>query len=99
MVEALQAGLVARIVIRRYSDRRSPQALRLSDTDVLRMSLENAVRGGRDADTVAAIAGGLVGAALGASAVPEEWLSVIHGWPGYKASDLSRRASQILACR
>ena len=36
----------------------------------LRMSLENAVRGGRDADTVAAIAGGLVGAALGASAVP-----------------------------
>ena len=36
----------------------------VSDTDLLRMSLQDAVRGGRDADTVAAIAGGLVGAAL-----------------------------------
>ena len=71
----------------------------VSDADLLRMSLENAVRGGRDADTVAAIAGGLVGAALGASAVPEEWLRAIHGWPGYKAPDLTRLASQILGYR
>ena len=98
VVEALQAAWCA-IVGRRYSDPAGDPRLGLSDTDVLRMSLENAVRGGRDADTVAAIAGGLVGAALGASAVPEGWLSVIHGWPGYKAADLSRLASRILACR
>jgi ADP-ribosylglycohydrolase len=36
----------------------------------LRLALEDAVRGGRDADTVGAIAGGLLGAAYGASAVP-----------------------------
>jgi ADP-ribosyl-[dinitrogen reductase] hydrolase len=98
VVEALQAAWCA-IAHGPYSDPADDPRLGLCDTDVLRMSLENAVRGGRDADTVAAIAGGLVGAALGASAVPEEWLSVIHGWPGYKASDLSGLASQILACR
>jgi ADP-ribosyl-[dinitrogen reductase] hydrolase len=98
VVEALQAAWCA-IAHRPYSDPGDDPRLGPSDTDVLRMSLENAVRGGRDADTVAAIAGGLVGAALGVSAVPEEWVSVIHGWPGYKASDLSRLASQILACR
>jgi ADP-ribosylglycohydrolase len=56
------------------------------------------VRGGRDADTVAAIAGGLVGAAYGASAVPEDWRSAIHGWPGYNATDLIRMAPEIAAC-
>ena len=64
----------------------------------LRLALESAVRGGRDADTVAAIAGGLVGAAYGASAVPADWRSAIHGWPGYKAPDLIRLASEIAAC-
>jgi ADP-ribosyl-[dinitrogen reductase] hydrolase len=98
VVEALQAAWCA-IVRGRHSDPVGDPRLGLPDTDVLRMSLENAVRGGRDADTVAAIAGGLVGAALGASAVPEEWRSVIHGWPGYKAADLTRLSSRILACR
>ena len=49
--------------------------------DHLRQSLERAVRGGRDTDTVAAIAGGLLGAAWGASAVPAEWRRIVHGWP------------------
>jgi ADP-ribosyl-[dinitrogen reductase] hydrolase len=98
VIEALQAAWCA-IVRRRFSDPVGEPRLGLSDTDLLRMSLENAVRGGRDADTVAAIAGGLVGAAYGASAVPEEWRRAIHGWPGYKAPDLIRLASQILACR
>jgi ADP-ribosylglycohydrolase len=48
----------------------------------LRLALEAAVRGGRDADTVAAIAGALLGAYLGASAIPAEWVDVVHGWPG-----------------
>jgi ADP-ribosylglycohydrolase len=38
--------------------------------DHLRLALDAAVRGGNDTDTVAAIAGGLLGAAYGASAVP-----------------------------
>jgi ADP-ribosyl-[dinitrogen reductase] hydrolase len=50
--------------------------------------IESAVRGGRDADTVAAIAGGLIGAARGAAAVPAEWSAVIHGWPGLRGADL-----------
>jgi ADP-ribosyl-[dinitrogen reductase] hydrolase len=98
VVEALQAAWCA-IVHRPYSDPGADPRPGVCDSDLLRLSLENAVRGGRDADTVAAIAGGLVGAAMGASAVPEEWLSVIHGWPGYKAPDLTRLASRILACR
>jgi ADP-ribosyl-[dinitrogen reductase] hydrolase len=98
VVEALQAAWCA-IARRPHSDPGGDPGLGVSGTDLLRMSLENAVRGGRDADTVAAIAGGLVGAALGAAAVPEEWLAVMHGWPGHKASDLTRLASQILACR
>jgi len=54
----------------------------------LRLALENAVRGGRDADTVAAIAGGLLGGAYGASAVPARWQVALHGWPGLRANDL-----------
>jgi ADP-ribosyl-[dinitrogen reductase] hydrolase len=53
-------------------------------------TLENAVRIGNDTDTVAAIAGTLLGAAWGASAVPAEWQDAMHGWPGYTTSDLVR---------
>ena len=50
--------------------------------DHLRLALDAAVRGGYDTDTVAAIAGGLLGAVYGASAVPAQWRRVLHGWPG-----------------
>ena len=53
-------------------------------------SLERAVRGGRDTDTVAAIAGGLAGARGGASAIPQAWVDIVHGWPGLRADDLAR---------
>lgn len=56
----------------------------------LRSSLETAVRIGNDTDTVAAIAGTLLGAAYGASAVPLEWKAMLHGWPGYRTRDLER---------
>ncbi len=39
------------------------------------------MRAGHDTDTVAAIAGGLLGAAYGASAVPLQWRGLLHGWP------------------
>lgn len=55
-------------------------------------ALENAVRAGDDTDTVAAIAGALLGARWGASAVPPGWLRVVHGWPGPRAPDLIRLA-------
>ena len=56
--------------------------------DHLRTGLDAAVRGGFDTDTVAAIAGGLLGAAHGASAVPLEWRTLLHGWPGLRAREL-----------
>jgi ADP-ribosyl-[dinitrogen reductase] hydrolase len=63
--------------------------------DHLRLALDAAVRCGNDTDTVAAIAGGLVGAAYGASAVHAEWRRVLHGWPGLRARHLVDLASTI----
>lgn len=53
-------------------------------------ALDAAVRAGHDTDTVAAIAGSLLGARWGASAVPLEWRRVLHGWPGLRGRDLIR---------
>jgi ADP-ribosylglycohydrolase len=59
------------------------------------LGIEAAVRVGNDTDTVAAIAGGLLGARWGYSAIPKHWLEPLHGWPGYKADDLVKLADQI----
>jgi len=57
--------------------------------------LVHAVRIGGDTDTVAAIAGALLGAIYGASAVPADWRKQLHGWPGdIKADDLETLAVQ-----
>jgi ADP-ribosylglycohydrolase/protein-tyrosine phosphatase len=64
--------------------------------DHLRLALDAAVRGGGDTDTVAAIAGGLLGAAYGASALPAEWRRVLHGWPGLRSRDLVAVATRIV---
>ncbi|WP_405464295.1 ADP-ribosylglycohydrolase family protein [Streptomyces jietaisiensis] len=56
----------------------------------LRLALEAAVRAGTDTDTVAAIAGALLGARWGRSAVPAEWRALVHGWPGLDADALIR---------
>ena len=63
--------------------------------DRLRLALEAAVRGGRDADTVAAIAGGLLGGAYGASAVPLAWRTMLHGWPQATGRTLVQLASAV----
>ena len=57
--------------------------------------LDAAVRAGDDTDTVAAIAGGLLRAAYGASAVPLEWRVLLHGWPWLRAHDLVDLAAAI----
>ena len=58
----------------------------------LQHALHNAVRIGNDTDTVAAIAGGLLGAYWGHSAIPLTWVRRVHGWPGLRARDLVRLA-------
>ncbi|MBB2989661.1 ADP-ribosylglycohydrolase/protein-tyrosine phosphatase [Mycolicibacterium iranicum] len=63
--------------------------------DHLRLALDAAVRAGHDTDTIAAIAGGLLGAAYGASAVPVRWRALLHGWPGITARGLVDVASAI----
>lgn len=63
--------------------------------DHLRLALEAAVRGGRDTDTVAAIAGALLGARWGSSAIPSAWRRVVHGWPGLRVSDLGLRGLAV----
>jgi ADP-ribosyl-[dinitrogen reductase] hydrolase len=64
--------------------------------DHLRLALEAAVRGGNDTDTVAAIAGGLLGAVYGASAVPARWRLMLHGWPGLATRGLIALADGII---
>ncbi len=64
--------------------------------DHLRHALDAAVRCGNDTDTVAAIAGGLLGALHGASAVPAEWRRKLHGWPGKRVRELEAVTSAIL---
>lgn len=65
-------------------------------TDGLVDGLQAAVRGGGDTDTVAAIAGALLGAAHGAGAVPARWQAIGHGWPGLRTPDLVRFAREAL---
>lgn len=55
-------------------------------------SLTTAIRIGHDTDTVAAIAGALLGARWGMSAVPATWRRVLHGWPELRARDLEHLA-------
>ena len=60
-------------------------------------ALQAAARSGGDTDTVAAIAGSLLGARWGATAVPMSWRRVIHGRrtydaPALRAADLESMA-------
>ncbi|MFF3945686.1 ADP-ribosylglycohydrolase family protein [Streptomyces sp. NPDC001902] len=58
----------------------------------LRQALAAAVRAGHDTDTVAAIAGALLGARWGCSGIPLDWQRAVHGWPGLSGPDLVRLA-------
>ncbi|WP_425308955.1 ADP-ribosylglycohydrolase family protein [Ammonicoccus fulvus] len=54
----------------------------------IRAALQRAIEIGNDTDTVAAIAGTLLGARYGAAALPWEWVEQINGWPELTASSL-----------
>ncbi|NYG54963.1 ADP-ribosylglycohydrolase [Nocardioides perillae] len=60
----------------------------------LQHALHAAVRIGDDTDSVAAIAGALLGARWGASAVPWRWRRLVHGWPGLDGRDLVSLATK-----
>jgi ADP-ribosyl-[dinitrogen reductase] hydrolase len=93
VVEALQAAWSAITTTPIPQDDPAQGVFRV---DHLRLALDAAVRGGNDTDTVAAIAGGLLGAAYGASAVPADWRRVLHGWPGMRTRDLIVLVTRIV---
>lgn len=66
------------------------------DPDRYAAPVRAAVRAGDDTDTVAAIAGALVGARWGRSAIPEGYLTAVHGWPGYRADGLTALTEEIV---
>ncbi|KGN30528.1 ribosylglycohydrolase [Knoellia sinensis KCTC 19936] len=47
-----------------------------------------AVHAGNDTDTVAAIAGALLGARYGVTGLPARWRRSVHGWPGLRGANL-----------
>ena len=65
--------------------------------DHLRLALQAAVAGGGDTHSVAAAAGGLLGAAYGATAVPAAWRLVLKGWPGLNAHLLAALAENMVS--
>src|SRR5205807_2734305 len=60
----------------------------ITHTESLPAALEAAVRAGGDTDTTAAITGGLAGARWGASAIPPQWVELLHGYPRLRGADL-----------
>ena len=60
-------------------------------------AIEAAVRCGYDTDTVAAIAGMLVGARWGVSGLPLRWQLLLHGYPNATGWDLARLADNIVS--
>lgn len=85
VVQALQAAWSA--IVHTHVPPDDP-ASGLHSASHLQLALETAVRAGHDTDTVAAIAGGLLGARWGVSAVPLAWQRDLHGWPGLRYVDL-----------
>ncbi|HHC07816.1 MAG TPA: hypothetical protein ENK55_03770, partial [Actinobacteria bacterium] len=85
VVTALQAAWSSIVHTRQYDD-------------PFGVALEAAVSIGDDTDTIAAIAGSLLGAAYGAAVIDPRWLEVLHGWPGLDAEglrSLARKAAGV----
>ncbi|MFT0846554.1 ADP-ribosylglycohydrolase family protein [Actinomycetaceae bacterium L2_0104] len=68
----------------------------LAGEEAVARGIKNAVRLGADTDTIAAIAGGLLGAAYGAEAVPHAWKEKVHGWPGFTGEQYADLGRQIV---
>ena len=62
-------------------------------------ALYAAVRAGDDTDTVAAIAGALLGARWGAASLYPVWREAVHGWPGLREPELIALCDSIVDLR
>lgn len=69
----------------------------LRNPDDFRTALEDVIELGGDSDTTAAIAGGLAGATLGVSAIPDAWLKGLIEWPRSEAW-IRRLAARLAFC-
>lgn len=65
----------------------------------LQRALEACCRIHNDTDTVACIAGGVLGATWGLSAVPLAWRRMIYGWPGMNDRGLVELTAKILGAQ
>ena len=65
---------------------------RVKGPDHVEAALQAAIGLGHDTDTVAAIAGALLGARYGVSGLPSDLARRVHGWPGLRGHDLVRLA-------
>lgn len=63
--------------------------------DMARYALQRAVHAGNDTDTVAAIAGSLIGALAGFSGLPEDYRRQVNGW-AYQSGKDAREGTLIL---
>ncbi|HCX85406.1 MAG TPA: ribosylglycohydrolase [Micrococcales bacterium] len=65
-------------------------------SDPVVAALTTAIRIGHDTDTVAAIAGALLGARWGTAALPARWAAMVHGWPGLDWAGLRELAVRVV---
>jgi ADP-ribosylglycohydrolase len=65
--------------------------------DSFEVGADAAVKAGYDTDTVAAIAGSLLGAMHGLAAIPSEWLEPLHGWPAFDVEMLKDLGAQTMS--
>lgn len=70
----------------------------LSHPTDFRAAVTAAIECGGDADTTAAIVGGIVGAGVGVDGIPEEWLKGLSEWPR-SVVWMERLAEQLAECR
>jgi ADP-ribosyl-[dinitrogen reductase] hydrolase len=63
------------------------------------LALARAIEIGHDTDTVGAIAGGMLGARWGATAVPEGWVAQLHGWRDQTGAGLRSSVNRLLDVR
>ena len=65
----------------------------------LEQTLRQVITAGGDTPTAAALAGSLLGARWGVSAIPLQWRRHVHGWPGLRDTDLVRLSAEAVTGR
>lgn len=96
-LHAAEQGRAAADAACRGAERDSGAAAVEHAATTYRAGIAAAVALGDDTDTIAAIAGSLLGAWCGADAIPREWAEVVHGWPGVDGAGLRTLGTDILS--